>query len=97
MCNVTMLRTEPYFCSIPLEQAIYCENCRTVSNSAWQRCGVCGSEALFKLSTLLHDAPEPDPPTPAHRAVSALIAQGSDHELVVIGSVRSCPLTETMT
>ena len=97
MCNVTMLRTEPYFCSIPLEQAIYCENCRTVSNSAWQRCGVCGSEALFKLRTLLDDAPEPDPPTPAHSAVSATVAKGSGQELVVIGSVRSCPLTETMT
>ena len=56
MRNVKMLRTEANFVSIPVEQAIYCENCNTVSNSTRRRCGVCGSEAIFSLTTLI------DPP-----------------------------------
>lgn len=60
MRNVKMLRTEANFFSIPVEQAIYCENCETVSNSARRRCGVCGSEAIFSLITLI-DGPPPGP------------------------------------
>jgi hypothetical protein len=60
MRNVKMLRTEANFFSIPVEQAIYCENCETVSNSARRRCGVCGSEAIFSLTTLI-DGPPPGP------------------------------------
>ena len=44
MCNVRMIRTEPGLVSIPLEKAVYCENCTMVSSSARQRCGLCGSE-----------------------------------------------------
>ena len=44
MCNVRMIRTEPGLVSIPLEKAVYCENCMMVSSSARQRCGLCGSE-----------------------------------------------------
>jgi hypothetical protein len=67
MRNVKMLRTEPNFVSIPVEQAIYCENCNTVSNSARRRCGVCGSEAIFSLPTLIDGPPSgPDSgPAPA--------------------------------
>ena len=39
MCNVRMIRTEPGLVSIPLEKAVYCENCTMVSSSARQRCG----------------------------------------------------------
>ena len=34
MCNVRMIRTEPGLVSIPLEKAVYCENCTMVSSSA---------------------------------------------------------------
>jgi hypothetical protein len=67
MRNVKMLITEPNFVTIPAEQAIYCENCYQVSNSKWQRCGACGSEAIFRLKTLI-DGPPPGPdsgPAPA--------------------------------
>lgn len=57
MRNVRMLATEPNFMAIPAEQAIYCENCNQVSNSTWQRCGACGSEAIFRLKTLLDGPP----------------------------------------
>lgn len=57
MRNVKMLRTEANFVSIPVEQAIYCENCKTVSNSIRRRCGVCGSEAIFNLTTLIDGPP----------------------------------------
>jgi hypothetical protein len=30
--KVVEIRTEPAICSIPLHQAIYCENCNTISN-----------------------------------------------------------------
>jgi hypothetical protein len=65
MCNVRMIRTERGLVSIPLEKAVYCENCRMVSSSASQRCGLCGSERIDRLAPLI---PEPwDPgPLPAH-------------------------------
>ena len=67
MRNVTMLRMEPNFVSIPVEQAIYSENCETVSNSTRGRCGVCGSESIFRLAALLDGPPSgPDSgPAPA--------------------------------
>lgn len=67
MRNVKMLRSEPNFISIPVEQAIYCENCETVSNSTRNRCGLCGSESIFSL-TMLIDGPPSGPnsgPAPA--------------------------------
>jgi hypothetical protein len=57
MRNVKMLRTEPNFVSIPAEMAIYCENCENVSNSTRRRCGVCGSESIFSLTTLIDGPP----------------------------------------
>lgn len=57
MRNVKMLRTEPNFISIPLEMAVYCENCKTVSNSRRDRCGVCGSEAILGLAGLIEGPP----------------------------------------
>jgi hypothetical protein len=56
MCDVQMNRTEPGLVSIPLEKAVYCVNCRTVSSSAKQLCGLCGSEQITRLARLI---PEP--------------------------------------
>ena len=41
MRNVQMIHQEPGLVSIPVEKAVYCENCETVSTSAWRRCGLC--------------------------------------------------------
>jgi len=62
MCNVRMIRTEPGLVSIPLEKAVYCENCKMVSSSAWQRCGLCGSERTTRLATLIPEPWNPGPP-----------------------------------
>jgi hypothetical protein len=68
MCNVRMIRTEPGLVSIPLEKAVYCENCKMVSSSARQRCGLCGSEQITRLVLLI---PEPWDPGSAPAAVLA--------------------------
>jgi hypothetical protein len=62
MRNVTMIRKEPGLVSIPVEKAIYCDNCATVSTSAERRCGLCGSEQIARLAALI---PEPLDPGPA--------------------------------
>jgi hypothetical protein len=60
MAKVLEIRTEPAICSIPLHQAVYCENCNTISNSRPYRCGVCGSEAVLRVEAILNR--DPDPP-----------------------------------
>jgi len=62
MCNVRMIRSEPGLVSIPLEKAVYCENCKMVSSSARQRCGLCGSERIVRMARLI---PGPWDPSPA--------------------------------
>ena len=57
MRNVRMLRPEPNLISIPVEQAIYCENCETVTNSHRERCGRCGSERVLRLVALIDGPP----------------------------------------
>ena len=67
--NVSMLRRKADFVSIPVEIAVYCENCETVSNSGSDRCGVCGSEAILRLVRLMDGPPNnpgPGPSAPAH-------------------------------
>ncbi len=61
MCKVRMIRTEPGLVSIPLEKAIYCENCKMVSSSARQRCGLCGSEKIVRMAHLMPDPWDPGP------------------------------------
>lgn len=70
MRNVTMIRTEPGLVSIPVEKAVYCENCENVSTSATSRCGICGSGALVELAVFL--AGPPSGPGPG--AAMALVA-----------------------
>ena len=61
MRNVTMIRTEPGLISIPVERAVYCENCETISTSATKRCGVCGSEQIMELAPLVTSPLDPGP------------------------------------
>jgi len=63
--NVRMLRPEANFVSIPVEIAVYCENCETVSNSSRERCGVCGSESILSLVHLIDGPPKNPGPGPA--------------------------------
>ena len=56
MSNVQMIRKELGLVSIPIERAVFCENCESVSNSAWSRCGSCGSDKLLELAPLLGGA-----------------------------------------
>ena len=68
MRNVVMIRREPGLVYIPVESAVYCVNCETVSTSSGRRCGLCGSEDIARLV-----APNPGPwdPSPAPAAVLA--------------------------
>ncbi len=65
MCNVRMIRQEQNLVSIPLQKAIYCENCERISNSRWLRCGLCGSEAIVELLSLFSEPSDPNPTPPA--------------------------------
>jgi hypothetical protein len=70
MCNVRMIRSEPGLVSIPLEKAVYCDNCKIISSSARERCGLCGSERIVELASLLGGPPDPGPvPTAGLAAV----------------------------
>jgi hypothetical protein len=61
MCNVRMIRTEPGLVSIPLERAVYCQNCEMVSSSAQHRCGLCGSDKIVRLASLISEPWDPGP------------------------------------
>jgi hypothetical protein len=62
MRNVQMIRQEPGLVSIPLEKAVYCDNCQTVSTSAWPRCGLCGSDRIVELAPLFSGPFDPGTP-----------------------------------
>ena len=61
MCDVRMIRSEPGLVSIPLEKAVCCENCKMVSSSGKQRCGLCGSEQIVRLAPLIPEPLDPGP------------------------------------
>lgn len=61
MRNVTMIHNEPGLISIPLEKAVYCENCETVSSSRGKRCGLCGSQKIVVLALLFTHPLDPSP------------------------------------
>jgi hypothetical protein len=63
-----VIRREPGLVSISVENAVYCENCETVSTSSGRRCGLCGSEDIARL---VPPIPEPWDPGPAPAAVLA--------------------------
>ena len=60
MRNVTMIRSEPGLVSIPVESAVYCQTCETISTSLG-RCGLCGSEQIIELAPLLTGPYDPSP------------------------------------
>ena len=60
MRNVTVIRLEPGLVSIPLESAVYCQACETISTSS-KRCGLCGSERLIELAPMLSNPWDPGP------------------------------------
>ena len=61
MCKVQMIRLEPGLIAIPVESAVYCPGCEHVSNSAWDRCGLCGSDGISEIATVLIGPLDPDP------------------------------------
>ena len=61
MRNVTMIRTAPGLVSIPIEKAIYCKKCETVSTSIGSSCGICGSEQIMDLAPLVTPPWDPGP------------------------------------
>ena len=69
MGQVQALRPVHSLVSIPVEQAIYCRHCKTLS----ERCGKCGSELVLHLATLVDQPPAgPDSgPAAAVRIVPA--------------------------
>jgi hypothetical protein len=60
MQKVVMIRAEPRLISIPVEKAVYCQVCETVSTSLG-RCGLCGSDRIIELTPLLKDPWDPGP------------------------------------
>jgi hypothetical protein len=54
-------------CSIPLELAVYCVNCNTISDSRPHKCAVCGSEAVLRVQPILD--PDPKPAATQRRAL----------------------------
>jgi hypothetical protein len=74
MGNVQMIRKEPGLVSIPVEKAVYCENCDKVSNSAWPRCGLCGSEQIVELAPILWGPPDPSPAPAAAISIAPMAA-----------------------
>lgn len=61
MRNIQMIRQEPGLVSIPVEKAVYCENCETISTSAGRRCGLCGSERIVRLIITMSEPWDPSP------------------------------------
>jgi hypothetical protein len=73
MRNVRMLRTEPNLVCIPVEEAIYCENCETVMNLHRERCGRCGSARVLRLAALIDGPPSGPESGPAQAGCIALV------------------------
>lgn len=74
MCKVQMIRKEPGLLAIPVEKAVYCGHCAQISNSAWRRCGLCGSGEMLRLIRLLGASPDPEPTPSAAYAGGVLLA-----------------------
>jgi hypothetical protein len=69
--KVLMMHEEAGLVTLPLASAVLCISCETVSGSRHSRCGVCGSDAIHSLSSLLNGPQEPPPAAGA--AISALV------------------------
>lgn len=57
MAKLFELPTDRGICCIPLEYAVYCEACHTVSNSRPSECRLCGSDRVVRLEPILDGGP----------------------------------------
>jgi hypothetical protein len=77
MAKLVELHAKSVICSIPLSQAVYCENCYTISNSRPDRCGVCDSEAVLRVEPIFNRDPEPPGQTAFPIKLAAIRAVGA--------------------
>jgi len=77
MCKLRQLRNEYRLLSIPLDAAIYCQNCENITNSSSDRCGKCGSRGVLSMAGLIEPSPGgPDSgPASAGRIVPILYTE----------------------
>ena len=61
MRNVLMIRRDPGLIAIPIESAVYCGTCETVSTSTGRRCGLCGSGDIARLVPPIQGPRDPRP------------------------------------
>jgi hypothetical protein len=69
--KVLMMHEEAGLVTLPLATAVLCTSCATVSSSRYSRCGVCGSDAIHSLASLLKGPESPPPAVGA--AIPALV------------------------
>jgi ATP sulfurylase len=72
MAKLLELPTDRGICAIPLEHAVYCRECQTVSNSRPHECGLCGSGKVIRLEGILNGNPDP-PAKGCHPAKLSLV------------------------
>jgi hypothetical protein len=74
MCQVRLLRPEHRLVCIPVERAVYCENCASITNSPSECCGRCGCGSVLHLASMIDQPPSgPDSgPASAGRVVPVL-------------------------
>ena len=59
MAKLLELPSDRGICAIPLKHAVYCQRCRTVSNSRPSECHLCGSDRVVRLEPILEGSPDP--------------------------------------
>lgn len=79
MHDVLMLRKDPHFLSIPIEEAMYCSQCDAINNSTQVRCGRCGCESLSPVAP--PTANPPDDPGPGPAPALAVFPTSSERKL----------------
>ena len=72
--KVLMMHEEAGLVTLPLANAVLCTSCDTVSSSRYSRCGVCGSDAIHSLASLLKGPQEPPPAAGAALPALVLVA-----------------------
>ena len=61
MGEISILRPKRNLVSIPVNEAVYCESCASVSNSSGGCCALCGNFSVWALVELV-----PQPPMGPH-------------------------------
>jgi len=61
MGEISILRPKRNLVSIPVNEAVYCESCASVSNSSGGCCALCGNISVWALAELV-----PQPPMGPH-------------------------------